>query len=67
MVDPVAKYFIPAIAIIAIGVFLGWYFIGNAGLTYSLLAFVSVMIIVCSCALGLATPAALMIDAGKGA
>jgi P-type Cu+ transporter len=45
MVDQVAKYFIPAIAIIAIGVFLGWYFIGNAGLTYSLLAFVSVMIL----------------------
>jgi P-type Cu+ transporter len=45
MVDQVAKYFIPAIVIIAIGVFLGWYFIGNAGLTYSLLAFVSVMIL----------------------
>jgi P-type Cu+ transporter len=67
MVDQVAKYFVPAIAIIAIGVFLGWYFVGNAGLTYSLLAFVSVMIIACPCALGLATPAALMIGAGKGA
>src|SRR5919107_1449053 len=67
MVDQVAKYFVPAILIIAIGVFLGWYFIGNAGLTYSLLAFVSVMIIACPCALGLATPAALMMGAGKGA
>lgn len=67
MVDQVAKYFVPAIIIIAIGVFLGWYFIGNAGLTYSILAFVSVMIIACPCALGLATPAALMIGAGKGA
>jgi len=67
MVDQVAKYFVPAIVIIAIGVFLGWYFIGNAGLTYSLLAFVSVMIIACPCALGLATPAALMMGAGKGA
>ena len=66
MVDQVAKYFVPAIVIIAIGVFLGWYFIGNAGLTYSLLAFVSVMIIACPCALGLATPAALMMGAGKG-
>ena len=53
MVDQVAKYFVPAIVIIAIGVFFGWYFIGNAGLTYSLLAFVSVMIIACPCALGL--------------
>ncbi len=67
MVDQVAKYFVPAIIIIAIGVFLGWYFIGNAGLTYSLLAFVSVIIIACPCALGLATPAALMMGAGKGA
>src|SRR6476469_336636 len=67
MVDQVAKYFVPAIVIIAIGVFFGWYFIGNAGLTYSLLAFVSVMIIACPCALGLATPAALMMGAGKGA
>ncbi len=67
MVDQVAKYFVPAIIAIAIGVFLGWYFIGNAGLTYSLLAFVSVMIIACTCALGLSTPAALMMGAGKGA
>ena len=67
MVDQVAKYFVPAIIMIAIGVFLGWYFIGNAGLTYSILAFVSVMIIACPCALGIATPAALMMGAGKGA
>lgn len=67
MVDQVAKYFVPAIMVIAIGVFLGWYFLGNAGLTYSILAFVSVMIIACPCALGLATPAALMMGAAKGA
>ncbi len=67
MVDQVAKYFVPSIVMIAIGVFLGWYFIGNAGLTYSILAFVSVMIIACPCALGLATPAALMMGAAKGA
>ncbi|MGD9535486.1 MAG: heavy metal translocating P-type ATPase [Candidatus Nitrosocosmicus sp.] len=67
MVDQVAKYFVPAIIIIAIVVFLGWYFVGNAGLTYSILAFVSVMIIACPCALGLATPAALMMGSGKGA
>jgi Cu+-exporting ATPase len=67
MVDQVAKYFVPAIVMIAIAVFLGWYFIGDAGLTYSILAFVSVMIIACPCALGIATPAALMMGAGKGA
>src|SRR5918911_2356221 len=67
MVDQVAKYFVPAIVMIAIAVFLGWYFIGDIGFTFSLLAFVSVIIIACPCALGIATPAALMMGAGKGA
>ena len=67
MVDQVAKYFVPAIVITAIGVGLGWYFVGNIGFTYSLLAFVSVMIIACPCALGIATPAALMMGSGKAA
>src|SRR5215210_4580039 len=67
MVDQVAKYFVPAILSIALGIGLGWYFIGGIGFTYSLLAFVSVIIIACPCALGIATPAALMIGTGKGA
>ena len=57
LVDQVAKYFVPAVLAIAIGVGLGWYFIGDIGLTFSLLAFVSVIIIACPCALGIATPA----------
>jgi P-type Cu+ transporter len=67
MVDQVAKYFVPAIVITAIGVGLGWYLIGGIGFTYSLLAFVSVIIIACPCALGIATPAALMMGSGKAA
>ena len=67
MVDQVAKYFVPAVIAVAVGVGFGWYFAGGAGLTYSLLAFVSVIIIACPCALGIATPAALMMGAGKGA
>lgn len=67
LVDQVAKYFVPAVLGIAIGVGLGWYFIGGIGVTFSLLAFVSVIIIACPCALGIATPAALMMGAGKGA
>ncbi len=67
LVDQVAKYFVPAVLVIAIGVGLGWYFVGNIGFTFSLLAFVSVIIIACPCALGIATPAALMMGAGKGA
>src|SRR6478736_392063 len=67
LVDQVAKYFVPAVLAIAIGVGLGWYFIGDIGLTFSLLAFVSVIIIACPCALGIATPAALMMGTGRGA
>ena len=67
LVDQVAKYFVPAVLAIAIGVGLGWYLIGDIGLTFSLLAFVSVIIIACPCALGIATPAALMMGSGKGA
>jgi P-type Cu+ transporter len=67
LVDQVAKYFVPGVLAIAIGVGLGWYFIGDIGFTFSLLAFVSVIIIACPCALGIATPAALMMGAGKGA
>ena len=67
LVDQVAKYFVPAIVLTAIGIGLGWYFLGGIGFTYSLLAFVSVIIIACPCALGIATPAALMMGSGKAA
>src|ERR687896_686329 len=67
LVDQVAKYFVPAVLGIAIGVGLGWYLVGDIGVTFSLLAFVSIIIIACPCALGIATPAALMMGAGKGA
>jgi P-type Cu+ transporter len=67
LVDQVAKYFVPAVLGIAIGVGLGWYFVGDIGVTFSLLAFVTIIIIACPCALGIATPAALMMGAGKGA
>jgi Cu+-exporting ATPase len=67
MADQVAKYFVPAVVAVAIASALGWFFIGGIGLTFSLLAFVSVIIIACPCALGIATPAALMMGTGKGA
>jgi len=67
LVDQVAKYFVPAVLAIATGVGLGWYFVGDIGLTFSLLAFVSIVIIACPCALGIATPAALMMGTGRGA
>ncbi|MGH9993483.1 MAG: heavy metal translocating P-type ATPase [Nitrososphaera sp.] len=67
MADQVAKYFVPAVVAIAIAAGLAWYLIGGIGLSFSLLAFVSVIIIACPCALGIATPAALMMGTGKGA
>src|SRR5918911_1890377 len=67
MADQVSKYFVPAVVAVAVASALAWYFIGGIGLTFSILAFVSVIIIACPCALGIATPAALMMGAGKGA
>jgi len=67
LVDQVAKYFVPGVMIIALCVGFGWYYLGGIDLTYSILAFVSVIIIACPCALGIATPAALMMGSGKGA
>jgi Cu+-exporting ATPase len=67
MVDQVSKYFVPAVIAIAVLTGLGWYFVGEIGFDYALLAFVSVIIIACPCALGIATPAAMMMGSGKGA
>ena len=66
-VDQVAKYFVPAVIVIALASGFTWYLIGGVDFDYSLLAFVSVIIIACPCALGIATPAALMMGTGKGA
>lgn len=67
VIDQIEKYFDPAVVSVAVLVGLGWYFLGGIGLTFSLLAFVSVVIIACPCALGIATPAALMMGTSKGA
>src|SRR6266571_1843651 len=67
LADRVSAYFVPSVILIATASGLLWYFVGRIGLAYSLLAFVSVIIIACPCALGLATPAALLVGAGKGA
>ncbi len=67
LADRISSYFVPSIITIGLVSALAWYFIGGIGLTFSLLAFVSVVIISCPCALGIATPAALMVGAGKAA
>ena len=67
LADKVSSYFVPAVVTVGILSFLYWYYVGNIGLTFSLLVFVSVLIIACPCALGIATPAALMVASGKAA
>ena len=67
LADRVASVFVPAVIAVALLTFLGWYFIGGAGFTRSLLNTVAVLVIACPCALGLATPTAIMVGTGKGA
>jgi len=68
LADVIAGYFVPIVIGIAVITFIIWYFIGpTPSLTYALLNFVAVLIIACPCALGLATPTAIMVGTGRGA
>ena len=64
--DWVASWFVPAVIGVAALTFTTWMLLG-AGITFSLLAFVSVIVIACPCALGLATPTSITVATGKGA
>src|SRR4030066_877845 len=65
LADKVASYFVPAVIGVAFLSVIVWILLGN--FTMALLSFVAVLIIACPCALGIATPAALMVGVGKGA
>jgi Cu2+-exporting ATPase len=68
LVDKVAGVFVPVVIGLAVISFLTWWIWGGAnGLTYGLLSLVTVLVIACPCALGLATPTAIMVGIGKGA
>ena len=68
LADVIASYFVPMVIGIAIGTFALWYFVGPAPtLTFAFLNFVAVLIIACPCAMGLATPTAIMVGTGRGA
>lgn len=69
LADTVAGYFVPIVICIAIATFVAWFIFAPVEnrLTMALLTFVSVLIIACPCALGLATPTAIMVGTGRGA
>jgi len=68
LADKIASVFVPVVIGIAVLTFIGWYFFApNATLAHALINFVAVLIIACPCALGLATPTAIMVGTGVGA
>lgn len=68
LADKVAAIFVPVVIIIAVITAIAWYFFGpQPALTYSFVSAISVLIIACPCALGLATPISVMIGVGKAA
>ena len=68
LADVIAAWFVPAVIVIATVTLVVWLVFGpSPALNYALLNFVAVLVIACPCALGLATPTAIMVGTGKGA
>ncbi|MCL2548672.1 MAG: heavy metal translocating P-type ATPase [Symbiobacteriaceae bacterium] len=67
LADTVSGYFVPVVCGIALVSSLLWFFAGGSDVTFALTIFISVLVIACPCALGLATPTAIMVGTGKGA
>ena len=68
LADLISSYFVPVVIVVALLTFTVWFLLGpQPALTFALINFVAVLIIACPCALGLATPMAMMVGIGKGA
>ncbi len=65
--DRISAWFVPAVIGLAVLTFVVWFFFLGAGFAYALMAFTAVIVIACPCALGLATPTALMVGTGRAA
>src|SRR3989344_4153431 len=67
LVDKVSEYFVPAVVILSVLVFVGWYFVAGLPLSGGLQKMIAVLVISCPCAMGLATPTALVVGIGRAA
>ncbi|HEX6509723.1 MAG TPA: copper-translocating P-type ATPase, partial [Chloroflexota bacterium] len=66
LADQISQYFVPAVLIVALSTYLGWVMTGHSSIE-AMVAAVAVLVIACPCALGLATPTAIMVGTGRGA
>jgi Cu+-exporting ATPase len=67
LADTVAGYFVPVVCLIALAAGVAWYFGTGGDFKFAITIFISILVIACPCALGLATPTAIMVGTGKGA
>ena len=67
LVDKISEYFVPAVVVLAILVFVGWYFLAELPFRAALMTTIAVLVISCPCAMGLATPTALVVGIGRAA
>ena len=67
LADRIASVFVPVVLLIALGTLGGWYLAADMGFASALINAIAVLVIACPCALGLATPTAIMVGTGKGA
>jgi len=67
LADTISAYFVPTILLIGVITFLGWRFLVGASFGFSLTEFIAVVIVACPCAMGIATPTAILVGAAKGA
>ena len=67
LVDKVSEYFVPAVVVLSVLVFIGWYFVAGLPFRSGLTKMIAVLVISCPCAMGLATPTALVVGIGRAA
>lgn len=67
LTDEIGKYFVPIIVVIALVTFFGWLYVAHADWTVAMINAIAVLVIACPCAIGLATPTAIMVGTSRGA